>query len=227
MDEREPPATGDDPGDQHIRDRKRAFAKAVIDRSKKDEHSNIIEGSPRFKMPCGLNFIAWMETRDYGGDDDEELVNHSCILHLVADTRGLREGPTVLAAFNHGFGDGSHKKGSALFSVAATATEFENPNDELVDRINALFDSVRALKLCACREFFCIDGMDTCFSCFAAAVSSVSRDTCLVCHEEAVQRTKCCRQPLHATCAGEVRKRNRDCVSTKCPGCREIAFDAV
>lgn len=55
------------------------------------------------------------------------------------------------------------------------------------------------MKLCSCKQWFAGNGSMLCASCLAASAVGAAA-ACIVCHEPAAKRTRCCKQAMHLAC---------------------------
>lgn len=197
----------------------------------------IRNGSSYFAVPCGLVFylVVSEETRVEGQNALRPR------LFVDTDVDSERAGPfgsvgetnEVLRAerahhLAHKHGWLSYEDDCLVTKTPAFDTFIQSPcaQSDVTARVLALFDEARALTVCPCGEWFAFGGAETCISCRAAAFSRLqAAGTCAVCHEQTVQRTTgCCKQPMHAPCAGKTKRAKLDAT---CPLCRKGTWCAV
>lgn len=112
-----------------------------------------------------------------------------------------------------------------MFRVMIPPPALGNITPEIADAVFEMFEKVRKIKICQCMNFLCLAGEDKCNSCVATDLLPNQNGDCIICYEPAVHVTMCCKQPMHASCAGKTKLAASVCMShVRCPHCRAGGF---
>jgi hypothetical protein len=112
-----------------------------------------------------------------------------------------------------------------LFQEMILPSALENITPAFANAVFAIFEKVRKIKLCECLNYLCLAGEDKCNSCVATDLLPNQNGECVICYEPAVHVTTCCKQPMHASCAGKTKLAASVCMShVRCPHCRSGGF---
>jgi hypothetical protein len=79
------------------------------------------------------------------------------------------------------------------------------------------------MKLCSCKQWFAGICMTLCTSCLAASAVGAAA-ACIVCHEPAAKRTRCCKQAMHKACHVTHTEHAPPGREATCPTCRAGSY---
>lgn len=150
-------------------------------------------------------------------------LNHN-YMELYCNTCFRRDCPANEISCVYSCGRKSGEPQHRTLIAEAEPVKVISPSQEtLHEEVQKVLKFAFSMKLCICKQWFATEGNALCASCLAASAMGATA-SCIVCHEPATKRTRCCKQAMHAACHEHHTENSPTVFDAPCPACRAESY---